>query len=503
MQSAGPAGRIFLVAFLSFTLSSQLDAQSDPNYFYLSGQIGTTSYHGDLTSVNSDKSMFDLGLSGGVGYVLSPKFSLRAEYRRGEYPRTDRPSAEGYFRRHTAGIFATYTIFDNTDIKPYLLGGFGITFYGTYDKGPNEADGSTFFDPAFGPVIGLGFNYLLTDRFSLFLEGKWDFILDDEAMDELSGDTGFDVLGYISAGLKFNLQSTFVPIPGVRLTGPTRLVEGEEGNFTASLLGPASEPVIYEWNFGDGTKGTGSSVRHHYTEPGTYEVIVMASNQRSRDERTVRVTVEQRAIPVKITSIRADDTAPDAEQTIQFSADLEGTEPISIEWDFGDGTKAEQLHTHHTYTQEGNYTVTLRADNTGIAGENGIHTRTIDIAVHKHEPEVLFEFDASVSFALNSHDLRPEAYGELNEAVELLQQHRDITLIEVAGHTCDLGPAEYNKHLSERRARAVAEYLIENGIDESRLVVVGYGQERPKVENVTDENRRQNRRVVLIVKERK
>ncbi len=501
MQYSIQSGEILLVAFLIFALSSQLDAQFNREHFYLSGQIGTTSYHGDLTSVNTDRSMFDLGLSGGIGYVLSPKFSLRAEYRRGEYPRTDRPSAEGYFRRHTAGVFATYDILDNLTIKPYVLGGLGMTFFGTYDKGPNEADGSTFFDPAFGPVIGLGFDYLLTERFSLFLEGKWDFILDDEAMDEISGDTGFDVLGYISAGLRFNLQSTFIPIPGIRLTGPTRLVEGEEENFSVSLLGPATEPIIYEWDFGDGTKGTGSSIRHRYTEPGAYRVTVTASNQRSRDERTVHVTVDQRAVPVRITSIGADNTAPETEQTIQFSAELDGTEPISIEWDFGDGTKAHQLHTQHTYMQEGEYTVILRADNAEIAGEDGVHSRTVNISVR--EPEILFEFDATISFVLDSHELRSEAFGELNEAVELLQVHQDITLIEVAGHTCDLGSAEYNQGLSEHRARAVANYLIENGIDENRLIITGYGEDKSKVENDTEENRRQNRRVVLIVKERK
>lgn len=499
MQSPIPSGAI-IVTLLIIAMSIRLDAQTDRDFFYISGQIGTTSYHGDLTSVNTDGSMFDLGLSGGIGYVFFPKFSLRAEYRRGEYPRTNRQNAEGYFRRHTAGLFATYDILDNTTIKPYVLGGLGLTFYGTYDKGPNESDGSTFFEPAFGPVIGVGLDYLLTDRFALFLEGKWDFILDDEAMDEISGDTGFDVLGFISAGVRYNLHSTYIPIPGVRLTGPTRLVEGEDGDFRASLLGPATEPVTYAWDLGDGTREAGSSIRHRYAQPGAYVVTVTASNQHSSDERTLNVIVDKRAVPVSITSIRADNTTPETEQTIQFSAAIEGTEPIAIEWDFGDGTKAHELHTRHTYSQEGEYIVTLRADNVEIAGEDGVHSRTINISVR--EPEILFEFDAMVSFALNSHELRSEASVEMNEAVELLQIHQDIILIEVAGHTCDLGQAEYNQELSERRAQTVANYLIENGIDENRLVIVGYGEEKPKVENISDESRRQNRRVVLTVKER-
>lgn len=118
------------------------------------------------------------------------------------------------------------------------------------------------------------------------------------------------------------------------------------------------------------------------------------------------------------------------------------------------------------------------------------------------EPEVLFEFDSSVTFEFDSARLRPDAEAELNEAVALLNLHEDITQIEVAGHTCDLGPADYNKGLSERRARAVYDYLVENGIDSGRLVVRGYGEDRPRVPNTSDSNRQQNRRVELVVLQR-
>jgi OmpA-OmpF porin, OOP family len=118
------------------------------------------------------------------------------------------------------------------------------------------------------------------------------------------------------------------------------------------------------------------------------------------------------------------------------------------------------------------------------------------------EPEVIFEFDSMVTFDLDSDRLRPSAIAELNEAVALLRQHPEISRIEVAGHTCDLGPASYNQGLSERRANAVRSYLVENGINANRLVVRGYGEDRPKVANTSDRNRQQNRRVELVVLER-
>jgi len=119
------------------------------------------------------------------------------------------------------------------------------------------------------------------------------------------------------------------------------------------------------------------------------------------------------------------------------------------------------------------------------------------------EPEVMFEFDAMVTFALDSAELMPGAVADLNEAVALLKLHQEITRIEVAGHTCDLGAASYNDGLSERRARAVHDYLVDNGIDPDRLSVVGYGEDRPKVPNTSERNREQNRRVELVVIERR
>lgn len=491
---------MMLVALLFIFSVSLLNAQpADRNYFYLSGQIGTVAYHGDLTSVNTDEPMFHLGLSGGLGYVLSPRLSLRTDYRRGEYKRTERPNAQGYWRRHNIGLYATYNLLDNTSIKPYLLAGAGMTFYGTYDKGVQERDGETFFGETFGPAVGIGLEYPLSNRFSLKLEGIWDFILDDEAMDEID-DNGMDILTYIGAGLKFNLRPTFIPIPGVRLTGPTRLVEGEEGEYRASLIGPATEPVIYEWDFGDGTSGIGSSVKHRFAEQGTYVITVTASNERSSDERSLQVTVDKRPVPVRIVSLSADDTNPETYQTVRFTAEVEGTEPISIEWDFGDGTQAHELHTQHAYPHAGEYTVTLTADNVEVAGEDGVHSRTLDISVQ--EPEVIAELEEIVTFDFDSAVLRPEAIPVLNEAIEILQLDESIILAEIAGHTCDIGTPEYNQGLSQRRAQSVANYLIENGIDEERLVIVGYGLTRPRVPNDSIENRQQNRRVVISVKER-
>ena len=120
----------------------------------------------------------------------------------------------------------------------------------------------------------------------------------------------------------------------------------------------------------------------------------------------------------------------------------------------------------------------------------------------KPEPEVRFKFDSTVLFDFDSSALRDEARAELNRAADILAPRDDIILIEVAGHTDSIGTEEYNQDLSVRRAQAVADYLVQNGVSRDRLRVVGFGETRPKAPNDTPANRQLNRRVVLSILDR-
>ena len=72
--------------------------------------------------------------------------------------------------------------------------------------------------------------------------------------------------------------------------------------------------------------------------------------------------------------------------------------------------------------------------------------------------------------------------------------------LEIEGHTCNIGTAEYNLALGERRANAVRDYLASRGITAERLRTVSYGEERPKFDNGREETRRLNRRAALVVR---
>jgi outer membrane protein OmpA-like peptidoglycan-associated protein len=76
----------------------------------------------------------------------------------------------------------------------------------------------------------------------------------------------------------------------------------------------------------------------------------------------------------------------------------------------------------------------------------------------------------------------------------VLKEHTSVRL-QIEGHTDNAGPAEQNRTLSQQRADAVRQYMIDKGIDGSRLTAVGFGPDKPVADNKTPDGRAKNRRV--------
>ncbi|RME22255.1 MAG: hypothetical protein D6798_16255, partial [Deltaproteobacteria bacterium] len=109
-----------------------------------------------------------------------------------------------------------------------------------------------------------------------------------------------------------------------------------------------------------------------------------------------------------------------------------------------------------------------------------------------------------VFFELDSATLDKRSIELLDEVAGILFTHPEIKLLEIQGHTDSQGSEEHNLELSQRRAEAVRNYLIEKGgIDPSRLVARGYGESRPLQEGNTEEVYATNRRVEFVVLERR
>ena len=99
-----------------------------------------------------------------------------------------------------------------------------------------------------------------------------------------------------------------------------------------------------------------------------------------------------------------------------------------------------------------------------------------------------------INFASSKADISPESIPLLDQIVQTARRCPGA-LFEVAGHTDSVGEPEFNKKLSEDRARAVVQYLVDQGLDASRFTPAGYGPEQPIGDNNTTAGRAQNRRI--------
>jgi len=99
-----------------------------------------------------------------------------------------------------------------------------------------------------------------------------------------------------------------------------------------------------------------------------------------------------------------------------------------------------------------------------------------------------------VFFDHDKWDIKPESVDELNKLKSYLSKNPDLC-VRLDAHTDSNGSNDYNKELSRRRAQSVVDYLIDNGIDPTRLSAQGFGEDFPVTTNDTPEGREENRRV--------
>ena len=102
--------------------------------------------------------------------------------------------------------------------------------------------------------------------------------------------------------------------------------------------------------------------------------------------------------------------------------------------------------------------------------------------------DIFFDFDR--------YNIKPRFYPELDAVVKVLNRNPSVK-IRIEGNTDNIGTAKYNMGLSDRRAKAVMEYLVKAGINKNRLSTIGYGFSKPIATNATPEGRALNRRVEL------
>ena len=107
-----------------------------------------------------------------------------------------------------------------------------------------------------------------------------------------------------------------------------------------------------------------------------------------------------------------------------------------------------------------------------------------------------------VHFAYDSDQIRTESYRLLQQVAKVLIEYSQIQRVEVQGHTDERGSPAYNEDLSRRRAQAVVDFLVNQGVESGRLTAKGYGMSQPIVEGASEESHAENRRVEFHILQR-
>ncbi len=120
------------------------------------------------------------------------------------------------------------------------------------------------------------------------------------------------------------------------------------------------------------------------------------------------------------------------------------------------------------------------------------------VTVERVGEGIALKFDSGLLFEFDSSTLQPNAKTNIYKLADILKKYPDSNIL-IAGHTDSDGAEEYNQSLSERRAQAVSDYTKLQGVNPSRLSIIGLGENEPIATNETVEGKQLNRRVEIAI----
>ena len=124
--------------------------------------------------------------------------------------------------------------------------------------------------------------------------------------------------------------------------------------------------------------------------------------------------------------------------------------------------------------------------------------RDSGVTVTRKGEDIVLNMPGNITFRTGSADLNAQFFKVLDGVAQVAKKY-DKTIIEIAGHTDNVGGADFNRQLSQRRASAVAQYLMSKGVTEPRIITAAGGEDHPIASNSTDQGRAANRRVEVTL----
>jgi outer membrane protein OmpA-like peptidoglycan-associated protein len=165
------------------------------------------------------------------------------------------------------------------------------------------------------------------------------------------------------------------------------------------------------------------------------------------------------------------------------------TDPLKADTDGDELSDYAEVMTHKTNP--------LKVDTDGGTIADGVEvkrgTDPLDPSDDVVKIGVVYAME-DIYFDVNKTTIRPESEVRLNKVLKTLQTYSDIT-VEISGHTDSDGSEKSNQVLSEGRAESVKKWLVDKGIDRTRITTVGFGENKPVADNKTKEGKQKNRRI--------
>lgn len=124
--------------------------------------------------------------------------------------------------------------------------------------------------------------------------------------------------------------------------------------------------------------------------------------------------------------------------------------------------------------------------------------RNTEVKVRREGENINLCLPGGVTFKTNSADISSAFYRPLNSIAQVLNEYQESKIV-VSGYTDNTGSAEYNMNLSQRRANSVRDYLLSQGVQATRILAYGHGENNPRATNSTSEGRAENRRVEIQI----
>lgn len=121
-----------------------------------------------------------------------------------------------------------------------------------------------------------------------------------------------------------------------------------------------------------------------------------------------------------------------------------------------------------------------------------------EVHIENTGDRLILTLPQDILFDVDSYSVNAGLRDDLAKVATSLDKYPDST-VQILGHTDNTGSASHNQGLSERRANAVADVLLTNGVPVSRIDTIGRGEDQPIASNLDEEGRRQNRRVEIVI----